>query len=432
MNNTSTNSERALFWILIILIGSNFVSLSVLGLYIPYIRFFRQLVLVLNLLLIFHFLPQNVGYQKIRLLEFFFLGLVFYLVFNILTSLDPSASFLQAVWAIAIFFILYQIFVCRSTKKFSEDVKLFTEVFLVLGAIIILISFIGGYVFDYLMFFDLRFNYTLGRMTKEFAGAFGSNNLIGIFTFLVQFFFMLYHKLKSDKKFSIWLLLAIVHSLLLIVIGNRSSMGCSFFLWILYFVYINRSFLSTVFLIVSSFLALTLNNEWVTTTLRLEQFEGGNIFGNRSHLIQEAREVIEKMDFFGVGYYNQKLSRIAYEVETESDKPLNFHNTYLAVMTELGYLGLLWIPGLILVVISKSPVSKTEPEKLVIIRLIKAFIVVILLFYLPVEDSINSPGSIAFTTFWALFVILAKGIYETDRQNLKDEKEENSIPHHSI
>lgn len=46
------------------------------------------------------------------------------------------------------------------------------------------------------------------------------------------------------------------------------------------------------------------------------------------------------------------------------------------------------------------------------IRMMKSLLLVMLLFYLPVEDSVNSPGSPTFITFWMLVFILGIGLSE--------------------
>jgi len=273
------------------------------------------------------------------------------------------------------------------------------------------------------------------RMTTEFSGVFGSNNSLGMITFLTAAFFLFLFELQGSRIVAfIFLLVSVFLTMLLFSIGNRASMACGLATWALYVVWIYRSILSTIFLGTCLFFGFIVFQESILQKLRLEQFEGGNLLGNRSELIDEALAVVEEMNFFGVGYHNQKLSRKYFELVGADEKEYNFHNTYLAIFTELGYFGFLWIPGIILIFLLKGADFKKTPEESRMIRLLKSILVVLLVFYLPVEDSVNSPGSPTFIFFWSMFFILGIGLFEKPLPQPIEQAlhEENRISDHTV
>jgi O-antigen ligase len=328
---------------------------------------------------------------------------------------------------------LYQLIFARCGLSFKQLLYILSVSILIIGELSIVISLVGAYVFDFSEFFDERYNFSNMKMTRELAGVFGSNNTLGMVTFLIQVFYIsLFLLFIPANKFCL-LFLAFIHTGLILFIGNRASMFCGVLIWLGFFLYVNRSFIGTFVLLSSLFLGFIVFNEAILKKLRIEQFEDGNLFGNRSQLINEAVQVVQQMDFFGVGFQNQRLSRRHFGVESAEEKELNFHNTYLAVVAELGFLGLLWIPGLLIFYLLKSPEYEANEEELKIFRFLKLLILVLLLVYLPVEDSINSPGSPMFAIFWLMFFTLIKGLCESPTlKSYEPIQNKNSLSNHSV
>jgi hypothetical protein len=210
-------------------------------------------------------------------------------------------------------------------------------------------------------------------------------------------------------------------------------MACGVTYWLLYFVWIYRSAAGSLVLLTGFVIGFGVFQENIVQKLRLEQFEGGNILGNRSELIEEALAVVDEMSLFGVGYHNQRLSRKFFELVGEDEKEYNFHNTYLAVFTELGYVGFIWIPGIVLLFLLKGSDYRKTKKDHQMIRMLKTLLLVMLMIYLPVEDSVNSPGSPTFITFWMLVFILGIGLSEKPETIAIDYHEEkNSLSHHPV
>jgi hypothetical protein len=272
------------------------------------------------------------------------------------------------------------------------------------------------------------------RMNTEFSGIFGSNNSFGMLTFLTSAYLLLLFELSKGRLISYFYVGGSAFlTILLFYIGNRASMACGIAYWIIYFIWIYRSFLGTLALIASMMVGFVAFQNAILQKLRLEQFEGGNLLGNRSELIEDGLAVIDQMSLFGVGYHNQRLSQKHYELVGENDKEYNFHNTYLAVVTELGYIGLLWIPGIVLFFLLKWSDHRKNQAESRLIRMLKSLLLVMMLFYLPVEDSVNSPGSPTFIAFWMLVVILGLGLSEKPVQPPAEKHEEKDrLSHHTV
>lgn len=405
-------NRNLVFWILFGFLAVNLLSITVINQLLPLVRYFRQPALGLVLVLVFHFLPR-VGKPETTfkpILRFFQFGL-FYLAFNVLTSLDKVNSANYALWMAGMVFFLYQLLIQRNGLDFLSTLRVFAQSCLWLGIILLFFSYLGGYVFNIDSFFDERFNYTLGTMKTEFAGIFGSNNSLGMCAFYTASMALLISRqAKNQWTTQLYFGFALLVSALIFQIGNRASMVCILFLWAGYFAWVRASVVGIVAMTIALGLGAAAFQEEITEKLRLEQFEGGNLLGNRAELFSEAIEITENMDFFGVGYQNQRLSRKYFRLVSENDKEYNFHNTYLAVIAELGWLGLLWIPGFIIFGLfwfgSSNNIPRQNQSSL---RMISLILLTACLFHLPVEDSVNSPGSAFFLWFWGLFFILILG-----------------------
>lgn len=417
---TQNPNRSLLFWILFGFLAVNMLSITVMNQYLPVVRFFRQPALGLVLILVIHFFPRiEISETSFKpILRFFRFG-IFYLVFNVLTSLDKVNSANYAIWMAGLFFFLYQLLIQRNALDFHSTLLVFSLGCMWLGIILLISSYLGGYVFDIDSFFDERFNYTIGTMKTEFAGVFGSNNSLGMCAFYTASLALLLSRLaKNQWKTQFYFGLALVVSALIFQIGNRASMVCIIFLWVGYFTWVRASVVGLVAMAMALVIGAVTFQEEITEKLRLEQFEGGNLLGNRAELFSEAIEITENMDFFGVGYQNQRLSRKYFHLVSENDKEYNFHNTYLAVIAELGWLGLLWIPGFILFgLFLYGSSSEKPPQNRSSLRMISLILLTACLFHLPVEDAVNSPGSAFFLWFWGLFFILLLGKSETQETN---------------
>lgn len=411
MNNRQDVS-RGLILIVFSFLLLNLLSVTVLNQSFGFVRYLRQPSLGFFLAGVFHFYQSNDRYEsKLKIFRNLFLFFVFYLIFNVLTSLDQVNSLIYVIWLLGLLVFLYQLFIRRNPLPFRPTLRSFLIAATSLGTLVLAASYIGGYVLGISSFFDERFNYTIGTMKTEFSGVFGSNNSLGMSAFYTSAFFLLLSSL-SDRRLAKWLLfgMAIFCSSLIFQIGNRASMICCLFFWFLYFVWVRQSIAGVIILATSLVVFGTLYQDELTEKLRLEQFDGGNILGNRSGLFSEAVEITENMDFFGVGFQNQRLSRKFFRLVSENDKEYNFHNSYLAVVAELGWFGLLWIPGFILYGLFFFNFGNTIPrESRIPIRLIQSLLLTICLIHLPVEDTINSPGSAFFLWFWGLFFIMILG-----------------------
>jgi O-Antigen ligase len=423
--------EWKYFLVIFLLLLTNFASLSVFINQIPPLRFLRQPSMVFALLFVMHYFPVRPVKKGFKVAVYFYVFFCIYLVFNTISSINPTNSISYAAWMLGIYVFIYQFLVVRNELPFREILFQFSAASASVGALFIALSYIGGYVFGIEDFFDERFNYTLMRMTTEFSGIFGSNNSFGMLTFLTSINLLFLYELTKGRQIAYFLLAgSVILSILLFFIGNRASMACGVAYWLLYFVWIYRSVAGSLVLLFVLVAGFGIFQEKLVQKLRLEQFEGGNILGNRSELIEEALAVANEMSFFGVGYHNQRQSRKYFELVGQDDKEYNFHNTFLAVYTELGYTGLLWIPGIVLFFLIKWSDHKKNKEDHRTIQMMKTLLLVMLLFYLPVEDSVNSPGSPTFITFWMTVVILGIGLSEKPKAlSFEKNEEKNSLSH---
>lgn len=416
----SAGKSKALFYVLFSFLLINLLSITVFNSSIPLLRFVRQPALLVYLAALFHFFPSHKKYEKqLMFLRRLFYFYIFYLVFNVLTSLDKGNSISYGIWLIGLFTFLFHQLILRNDNSFQSTLKTLATAGALLGSLILIASYLGGYVFNIESFFDERYNYTIGIMKTEFAGIYGSNNSLGMCAFYTAAFFLILTRFDFQpwKKLAFWGLVVLASGLVF-QIGNRASMACILVLLFFYFVWVKSSAIGLIGLATAFVVFGTIYQEELTEKLRLEQFEGGNILGNRSELIGEALEITQNMDFFGVGYQNQRLSRKYFRLVSENDKEYNFHNTYLAVIAELGWLGLLWVPGLIIYGIfffrNGSVQAKSDQTT---IRLIASILLTVCLIHLPVEDSVNSPGSPFFLWFWSLFFILLLGKCQNDESD---------------
>lgn len=430
-NQNELTIQWKYFLVFFLLLLTNFASLSVFIVQIPPLRFLRQPSVVLALFYVLHYFPVRPIKKGFKVAVYLYFLFCIYLVFNTISSINPINTASYAAWMLGLYVFIYQFLVVRNDLKFRNILFLFTASSASVGSLFIAVSYIGGYVFGLDDFFDERFNYTLMRMTTEFSGIFGSNNSFGMLTFLTSINFLFLYELNKGKRFAYLLLAGSAFlSVLLFFIGNRASMACGVAYWMLYFVWIYRSAAGSLLLVIGLVLGFVVFQESIVQKLRLEQFEGGNVLGNRSELIEEALAVVDEMSFFGVGYHNQRLSRKYFELVGQDEKEYNFHNTYLAVFTELGYAGLIWIPGIVLFFLVKWSDHKKNKEDHRMIRMMKSLLLVMLLFYLPVEDSVNSPGSPTFITFWMLVFILGIGLSEKPEiVAIETNEEKNSLPY---
>lgn len=407
------------FWLFLALMVINLASLSVFGHFSSLLRYIRQPSLVLAFGFLLQFFPRSEHSTRAKDLEYFFFYLVFFFCFNSLTSIAPVNTISYAAWLLFFLYFLYEWLFLRSPLSFRELLYQMTWAGFLTGFISLAISLIGGYVLGLDLFFDERYNYTQMRMVTEFSGLFGSNNTLGIITFFTLVFsLLLFEMLRSFKWWApTFLALALLLSWAVFFIGNRASMACSAVFWLLYLIYVRRSLFGLFFFVIVGFLGSVYFQDTLVEKLRLEQFEGGNLLGNRSKLFEEALDVAREMDFFGVGFHNQRVARKYYDIVSEGDKEYNFHNTYLAVYTELGLLGFLWIPGFLLLYVFRFPGRFVDPFDLKMVRMLKSLLLGLMIFYLPVEDSINSPGSPTFFFFWSAFFVLVLGLKSSGHQN---------------
>jgi O-antigen ligase len=403
----------AYFLLFFIVLFANFTSLSIFINDFPFLRYLRQPVTLLSVLAVLHFFPYRGPKPGFRIPFNLFLFFSFYLFFNCLTSIDMANSVAYGLWLVAVFVFLYQLLVLRNGLSFRQMLYQFSSAAALVGMVFISVSFVGAYVLGIERFFDERYNYSQMRMTTEFSGVFGSNNSIGILTWLTSVLLLLLFELSGRRTSRlIFMAGSAALTLLLFFIGNRASMACGVVLWVIYFLWVYRSLLGLLTLSAGFAAGILLYQDLVIEKLRLEQFEGGNVLGNRSALLGEALAVAGEMDFFGVGYHNQRLSRKHFGLVSAGDKEYNFHNTYLAVVTELGYPGLIWIPGVVMLALFRLPVYRKPPGEARLLRMLKSILLVMLVFYLPVEDSVNSPGSPTFLIFWIFFFLLITGLGE--------------------
>lgn len=417
MEKTGLKIIPGYFMVHFVVLFANLTSLSIFINDFPFLRYLRQPVTLLSVLAVLHFFPVRGAKAGFRIPVNLFLFFSFYLFFNCLTSIDMANSVGYGLWLLAVFVFLYQFLVLRNGLSFREMLYQFSASAAVVGLVFIVVSFVGAYVLGIDRFFDERYNYSQMRMTTEFSGVFGSNNSIGILTWLTSVLLLLLFELSENKAFR-WMCLAGAAglTLLLFFIGNRASMACGVVLWVIYFFWVYRSFLGLLALSAGLSAGVLLYQDLLIEKLRLEQFEGGNVLGNRSALLGEALAVAGEMDFFGVGYHNQRLSRKHFGLVSAGDKEYNFHNTYLAVVTELGYPGLIWIPGVVLMALFRIPRYRKSPGDARLLRMLKSILLVMLVFYLPVEDSVNSPGSPTFLIFWTIFFLLITGLGEKPQE----------------
>jgi O-antigen ligase len=415
--------EPAYLVFFLFLIGINLASLTIFNKTLVVLRYARQPALLVCLLFLLYAFPQNPERKRFAGLVRFFGFFFVYLVFNLITSIDKANTATYAFWLVASYLVIYQFLFIRNKLSFSQLLYQFAWSVFLIGLVSIAISLFGAYVLGLENFFDERYNYSLMRMATEFSGVFGSNNALGFISFITLVFtLLLYQFHKNTSKGTFFLVFSFGLTYLVVFIGNRASMACTGLFWILFLIYVNRSFLGLFMFSVVTVFGFLVYQTAILQKLRLEQFEGGNILGNRSILVDEALIVASEMDFFGVGYHNQRVARKHFRVVGENEKEYNFHNTYLAVYTELGPLGLIWIPGLILwMLFWRSSPDMAQSDR-VFLRMLRALLSIMVLIYLPVEDSVNSPGSPSFYFFWislALLVIGSEGIKSSASNNEK-------------
>ncbi len=416
MSETNQNTENKIipkyFGMFLFIIGANLIGLTVFNRNIEVIRFLRQPSLAISFLWLLYSFPVNPKRFPFKGLALFFILFLVFLLFNIVTSIDSVNSAQYSLWLIASYLVIHQFLFVRNQLTFKQMFYQFSMAVWIIGVVSIVVSLVGAYVLGLDSFFDDRYNYSLMSVATEFSGVFGSNNSLGFITFITLVFSLFLFQINKGTSYSyFFFVFAILLNPLLIFIGNRAGMACSAMFWVLFLTYINRSWFGFLILVCFIFFSTVYFSDTLLQKFRLEQFEGGNIFGNRTELIKEALMVADVMDFFGVGYHNQRLARKAFGVVSDGDKEFNFHNTYLAVYTEFGPLGLIWIPGIILLVLFWPTARDVLPENVKFLRMLRVFAGIMMVLYLPVEDSVNSPGSPSFLFFWISLALLLIGSY---------------------
>jgi len=271
---------------------------------------------------------------------------------------------------------------------------------------LVIFSYFGGYVLGIEDYFDVRYNEISGELKLEFGGIFSSTNAFGILmyqTFALGL--ILLAKPGFKFKFAVVPILAAI-AVLIVQINNRSSLLCLVGMLLLTLVFYFKNYWLAIVMLAGMVLSFFLMPDFVQDKFRLSQFEGEKRFGNRTELIDNGLYIIKEMNFFGVGYYNQRNALRSFGVVEESEKVLNLHNTYLAMLIEFGYLGTFIFLGGILLVVGKATWRVQNPDNYSITTLLVCAVLSMMLFHSTVEDSFNSPGSPSFNFFWFLLLMM--------------------------
>jgi O-antigen ligase len=396
-------------WLITIYHFFNLVAFSIHGRDVAVIRFAREPVLILLLLYLFwsgnsDSRPTGKG-LKIMILLFFLFGM--YAVFNSIFSLSPLDSFQYYTWFFAAILFFWKIiwsppsYVSLKTILVETSKKLF-----MLHIFIIAFSYAGGYLLGQEEYFDLRYNENTGDFKYEFGGIFSSTNAFGILLYQTFCLGLIVLTSQGFKKFPGYFAGTIAVALLIYQVNNRSSLLCLVAVVLLVLVFYYKNYVSAIGLTVGLIGFALAAPDFLQDKLRLNQFEGARKFGNRTELIEQGISIADEMNFFGVGYYNQRKARRAFGVIDSADSDLNLHNTYLAMLIEFGYFGILVFLGTILLILGKGISDVQLPENKPIAMLIFCFLIVMMVFHSTVEDSYNSPGSATFNFFWFLLLML--------------------------
>ncbi len=396
-------------WLIAIYQFFNLMAFSIHGRDVAAIRFAREPVLILLLIYLFWQgsavnRPTGSG-LKVSILLFFLFGL--YAVFNSIFSLSPFDSFQYYTWFFAVILFFWKIiwsppnYISLKDLLFETSKKLFA-----LHLAVIVFSYVGGYLLGQEEYFDLRYNELTGDLKYEFGGIFSSTNAFGILLYQTLCLGLIVLT-RKNLRFKIgYLASTTIIAFLIYQVNNRSSLLCLIAVLLLVLVFYFKNYLTAIGATVGLIGFILIAPDFLQDKLRLNQFEGARKFGNRTELIEQGITIADEMSFFGVGYYNQRKARKIFGVIDADDNDLNLHNTYLAMLIEFGYFGILVFLGGILLILGKGIWNVQLTDNKPIAMLIFCFLIVMMLFHSSVEDSYNSPGSATFNFFWFLLLML--------------------------
>jgi O-antigen ligase len=257
-------------------------------------------------------------------------------------------------------------------------------------------------------YFDLRYNDFSGDFDLEFGGIFASTNAFGILLFQTVALGIVSAIFSEGLARIFYYTCSVVLSLLVIQVNNRSSILCLVLMLVMLLIFYYKQYLATIAIAAGMVGFFILNSEILFNKLRLGQFEGERKLGNRTELFEEGLQIAGEMDFFGVGYYNQRKSRYTYGIADPNEHEMTFHNTYLATLVEFGYVGFLIFIGSIVYVIQRGIFSIKSKANRPAATLILCILLALMAGHSTVEDSFNFPGSPTFNFFWfQLLVLLA-------------------------
>lgn len=412
--------QKNLFYVVVCYVIATYLAFSIHFVDILVIRFLRLPLLAFFLIYLYRQVPTSLFDEgdNYKWLKRLFLFIIIYLVFNSVTGINISNSLLYFVWLIiSLAFFSSLLFKLNNGTSSAMIIYSVALGFALPGLLFICVSLIGGYVLGLPSYFDVGLDFAAGSgETKEFGGIFGNANTLAMVTFTTFSSVLILFAYQSVRE-HIYYLYKLAFAVLLISllglqvhIGSRTGIACTALTAILYLTFYKRNAYYLLFLLLPVIYVVASNPAVITDSINTNDFEKKRKFGNRTELIEDAFRISEKMDYLGVGYANQRIARERYSVTKQFTKrgELHFHNTFLALWIELGYVGalLFLVPILLLIIKAVNFVifRRFRYREQVILLLTTA--IPIMLFGMA-EDSINMAGSPVFSYFWIFFILIA-------------------------
>lgn len=389
----------------------NLLAYSVHGRDIAAVRFAREPVLLFLLMLLFWKGKSNQRFEStgVYVIIILFFSFVLYAVFNTWFSLAPVVSFQYFLWLFAALVFIYML-IWGHPKQVSIHQLLAetsTKLFY-LHLAFIFTSYFVGYGLGVESYFDLRYNDFSSDFDLEFGGIFASTNAFGILLFQTVGLGIIAAVFSEGISRKFYYTSSGILGLLVIQVNNRSSILCLALMLLMLLIFYYKQYLLTIFIGAGIIAFFILNSEILFNKLRLGQFEGERRFGNRTELFEEGIQIAGEMDFFGVGYYNQRKSRYTYGIADPNEHEMTFHNTYMATLVEFGYVGFLIFIGSIGYMLQRGIWAIKSQANRPTATLVLCILLALMMGHSTVEDSFNFPGSPTFNFFWfQLLVLLA-------------------------
>ncbi|WP_459501925.1 O-antigen ligase family protein [Bacillus sp. C1] len=338
---------------------------------------------------------------------------VFWLLGGVITSLDPINSLVYFLWLFLNICLIYGI-----TSKVKTDADVLNYIF----SLIIVI-----FIFHLISVILFNGNSIVHRGENiGFKGIFQNNNTFGMISMLgcISTICMLGFKRYFSKRVFVFLRINIIITFLTTVLSNSRASIVGLVLAFVMLCIFNKKFkrvlaLSSLFILIYS-----ISIDKIYEYFRINSLQEHGLFSDRTGLYNFAVKSFKDIPIQGLGIGRQedlwRISKESYPINLSNELiGFSFHNSYLQIIIETGFLGMVLFLMIIFVTIYNFKKIKTVEYK----KVAQAVVVILsgLLCNGFFESSLLLPGSPISIVFWLLILLINK-IYYLDSKSEKKQR----------